>query len=94
MGKRIMVLKSNKGIEYEARGNIKPQSICWNCKNAYADRCDRFNMFKEQPLDFWIEYIEDLILMVQLKDRYFKNSFIVLDCKNYEFDDNKPRGPR
>jgi hypothetical protein len=61
------------------------QTLCWDCANAYATKCEKFHT--DGPLDIWTEY-EIQPLKMSYPNGFVKvtDCFVVLGCKNFELD--------
>ncbi len=73
------------------RGPKGVSTICWNCKNCYADKCLKFDENVEQPLPFWTKYS---IREVIAHRRIVFKTYLVEECENFEKDNDKTRGTK
>ena len=57
-------------------------TICWDCKNARANLCPRFQTAK-RPLDIWEEYAEGEMTLERKRIKIY----MIKKCKLFERDD-------
>lgn len=63
----------------------EPTTLCWECKNARANRCPRFNRQNlDEPMDIWEEYERSCVVIGNGEYRIEAVSYIVVKCKLYE----------
>ena len=62
--------------KHEVRGTVRIQTLCWGCRNAYADKCS-YHSRRHTPVDGW---------KVEASELYGERTHTVIECPKYEPD--------
>lgn len=70
---------SNSLRRHETRPTNGRNTLCWDCSNAYADKCI-YHSKRHIPVDGW---------KVETSELYGERTHTVIECPNYEPDRRK-----
>ncbi len=70
------------------RNKREDSTLCWDCANAYADKCIKFQTEK-RPLPFWRKYKR-----VKMKSESYKYAYQVIECDNFVRETDEMRVER